>query len=448
MFVLNNAWTALGRHKWRTALAVVVTMAATFSTFFGLAVSKATTLATGTSYRKQMAGAVIRTTPATNARRNGADPAWTRHYLTWNDYTTYATAAQNAGLQFSYSFAESIPVRQTSSLKPISSSPQPNASKTGGEFTLRSFYTSESAKTNEFGRFGIVSGKNLNYTSTKNSTGALISQELAEANNLKVGDTFTVANPTAASTTYKLTVQGIYRYTSPASSSLGLSATLAKDDRENAIYTTYYTFAKNKLDATGAQGWSIPDLNIMFTLSNVKDYETFVSAVKKAKLAGQYEVSSPTLAQYKASIAPLESLNATMRVVLIVAWSTGALLLLGFTVMELSRRRGEIGYGIVVGLSRSSLGLQMMLEIILPLLFGFAVGGFAGGFASAPLGNWLSHGQSTVPSAPMIWEIIGFGLLAITVLGIIAVLRVAFFRTASLLENRQTPDTSTQEAQA
>ena len=110
----------------------------------------------------------------------------------------------------------------------------------------------------------------------------------------------------------------------------GDDARLSKDNRQNAIYVSAYTFiVSNNLDSGEETGWAKPDLNIMFMLSSPDDYQSFVKAAKKAdaELKDGYEISSPSLEAYRKSIAPLGALNDTMRITMIALWVAGGLLL-------------------------------------------------------------------------------------------------------------------------
>lgn len=439
MFVLKNAWNAAVRRTWRSLLAVVVTLLVSFGSMFGLAVIDENETANGTAYDAQRPQVVMRLTEQARADRNGADPGWADdNLLTWGDYTDYASAAQAEGLQFEYTVTESLPVRQSDSFQAIPAGDgDSNADDTGGDLTLTAFYTLTAARANETGRYKVVDGKHLSYAGHA-PKGALISRELADENGLKVGDTITVGDPSDASVTHELTVRGIYEYTDDAPAGRGDDAALAKDNRDNAIYVSYYTLAVELgMDTNSGSGWSIPDLNIMFTLNSPSEYDTFAKAVKDAGLPDTYEVSSPSLEAYRESIAPLGGLAATMRTVLMALWIGGAVILLAIVVSGVCRRRDEIGTALVVGVSKPRLGWQFMLETWMPLLPAFAVGALAGGFASGPLGAALAGGHETAIHADAVWHVIGYGLLACLVLAIVAMLRVAAFPTASVFGRRE-----------
>ena len=115
MFVLKNAWAQLIRHKWRTLLTLIVTTVVAFGSLFGLSIGQANTTATTTDRDALAPGAVVRMTAAQQAKRDGADPDWTKNYLSTNDYNDYYAVVTGASITLSNVNASmSIPVRQTS----------------------------------------------------------------------------------------------------------------------------------------------------------------------------------------------------------------------------------------------------------------------------------------------------------------------------------------------
>lgn len=229
MFVLKNAWAQLIRHKWRTLLTLIVTTVVAFGSLFGLSIGQANTTATTTDRDALAPGAVVRMTAAQQAKRDGADPDWTKNYLSTNDYNDYYAVVTGASITLSNVNASmSIPVRQTSgSVQAIAGTDDQDADKAGGEFTLKAFTSVQTARDNDLGSYTVVKGKHLSYSGNA-PKGALISQALADKNNLKVGDEITVASPTDASKTQKLTVRGIYQYNDEAAAGQGSDAKLAK----------------------------------------------------------------------------------------------------------------------------------------------------------------------------------------------------------------------------
>ena len=298
MFVLKNAWSSIVRRKWRTLLTMFIAIIVTFGTLFGFSVLHADESATD-GYNPQLVSAVIRPDAKTKATYNGADSSYTKNYLAFDAYDNYASALQAAGLTYSYALTITVPVRQSGDVKAIAGTDDQSADKTGGEMLYRSFSSLEAAHENELGRYKIVKGKQLDYSS-QSKTGVLISQAFAKKNGLDVGDKFTVAFPNDAKKTIEQTVRGIYEYTEPAAAGQGSDAKLAKDNRDN----------------------------ISFLLDSMSTYRKFEKVIKKAKLPANHELTSPTLIEHEKQIAPLRSLASSMKPMLAALWIVGAVLLL------------------------------------------------------------------------------------------------------------------------
>lgn len=432
MFVAKNAWAELRRHPWRTALMVIVSLLVTMWSVFGAAVMHEYHAAHGEGYEALKPQAVVRMTDTALSDRNGDNADWTKRYITWEEYNVLGAAAQAKQVQFDYSVVASVPVRSTGSFKAITTSATSGASQneTGGDFTLTSFYNEAAVDANEYGTFKVVEGNKLNYQDVT-ARDVLISQELAKKNNLKVGSTITVGNPANAKTTYTFTVGGIYTYTDTPQGVQGDNAQFAKDNRNNVIYTSYYDFAASGLDTTEGTGWAVPDINIVFTLANPQAYEQFKSALKPDLPEG-FAVSSPTIDAYNHSLEPLDQLANTTKVMLICLWSVGGALALLLTLLEACPRREEIGYGLAVGVTKSRMAWQFMVEILLQTVLGVALGLLIGGWTANPLATQLAQGHTIAMHGGVLWNVAWIALLACLLLAIIAGVRVALFRTAQL----------------
>lgn len=110
---------------------------------------------------------------------------------------------------------------------------------TTGDFTLTGF-SSDTAVANEANSFTMDGGEVFTY-GTDAVGQVIISRNLADFNGLSVGDTITVANPNDESTTYELTIVGIYRTTSTENTSAAGPMGGTSMDSDNAIYTSVAT---------------------------------------------------------------------------------------------------------------------------------------------------------------------------------------------------------------
>ena len=435
MFVLTNAWRAVAQHRAYSILTALVALVVSFGAIVSLAILNENTNAHGTDYQAQQTTAVIRPSGKLQSQFKGDDASsTTSHYLTLDDYTPMATAAQNKQVSYEYTIIETLPVRQSKSISAIAGTSDQSADKTGGELLLRSLYDAEAAKSNDLGTFTVVEGKNLKYTDTS-ATGALISKTLANKNKLKVGSKFSVGDPTDASKTYEFTVRGIYEYTDETTQQ---TTKLAKDNRDNVIYTAYattYTYGLGQEeDAEGT--WSTPQLDVVFTLSSPSDYEQFVKLAKKAGLPDGYEISSPSLTAYEHSIEPLTHAADVTRVVLWTLLAVGGLALLTISVARAWLvRNEEIGMGLISGVSKPRLGWQFMLETFMLTLVPTAIGLLAGALTASAIGSALTSGHATPITSSIVWNTVWGALGAIMALAIVAMLRPATFRARNLFKS-------------
>ncbi len=175
----------------------------------------------------------------------------------------------------------------------------------------------------------------------------------------------------------------------------------------------------------------MPDINIVFTLANPQAYEQFKSALKPDLPEG-FAVSSPTIDAYNHSLEPLDKLAGTTKIMLICLWSVGGALALLLTLLEACPRREEIGYGLAVGVTKSRMAWQFMVEILLQTVLGVALGLLIGGWTANPLATQLAQGHTIAMHGGVLWNVAWIALLACLLLAIIAGVRVALFRTAQL----------------
>ncbi|NMM93342.1 ABC transporter permease [Bifidobacterium oedipodis] len=437
MFVLSNAWRALTRFKGRTALTAVITLAIAFGTVAGLSIVQEDNTAHGDTYESQQATMAIRPSAATWKKVSPTDSSTTKNYMTWATYTEYATVMQTAGISLDFMVTETVPARVSGDLKALEGGSLGSASddETGGELLWRAFWTKDSAKTNDLGTYKIVDGKALNYdtSSDVDTTGALVSKAFADANGLKVGDKFKVATASDASKTVELEVRGIYEYTSEANA---LNPVAAARNRENTIYTNYPAFSNAGLDpqssdtSAKAEGWDLPDLDVVFNLTSPSVYDQVVSTLKKSKLPAKgYTISSPSLDAYNESLEPLDTLASRAKTGVIVLLVAGGALLIALVMVGVwtSKRDDEIGMALACGVTRGRLGWQFMLETFFVVVPCYAIGVVGGAFAAKPLGQALSGGHATPVTSDLVWKMVWWGLGAIIVLAILAALRTIWF---------------------
>ncbi|MDF7640201.1 ABC transporter permease [Bifidobacterium sp. ESL0784] len=435
MFVLTNAWSKVIRHKWRSIMMLLVAGIMIFGVVFATAVSSASNKAHGETYQTQAPIAVIRPSAEMESKIKGDDATSVKKYMSFDEYGTYAMSMQQIGVQQpQFSIGISLPMRQAGTTKAIAGKSDESAEKTGGETTLYSYYDKDGITINPWGAFRITKGKSLDYQG-KDGKNVVVSEAFARKNNLHVGSTFKLGNPMTTDT-YEFKVHGIYTYTDPAPAGHGNDAKLAKNNRDNAIYAEPTVLSTDKLLSDNPTGWLNPRFDVGFKLESVDQYKAFTQAVKTMKLPKGYEISSPTLERYNATLKPLDSLNDVMGKVRIGLYAGGGVVLLLLVGLALRRRSDEIAMDMVIGVTRSRIGWQFSLETLIPAIPGLLIGGIAGALSAKPLGKALAGGIAT-PAVSACWMAMWYSIAIVAALAIIAFFRAMFARTSRVFDERR-----------
>lgn len=226
----------------------------------------------------------------------------------------------------------------------------------------------------------------------------IIANELAEYNNLKVGDSIKIASTEDEDDTYKLKIVGIYANSQASAQAGGMGFMGGPGmaggkggftDPANNIYTSY-----NTLKAITEQYDTISGrLNGTYVVGDLDAYETFVEEVKALGLSDEYTVSSSDLTMYEQSSRPLENLAKFAGYFLIVILLIGAIILIVLNVFATRERKYEIGVLSAIGMKKAQVAKLFLTEILIITLAGVIVGGGIGAATSVPVTNALLSSQ-------------------------------------------------------
>ena len=272
---------------------------------------------------------------------------------------------------------------------------------TSGDFSLVGFDSDTAVANATNGSFTMSDGKVFGYG--KDSEGdVIISSALADFNGLDVGDTITVADLSGDDTTYTLTIVGIYKNTTSSNTGMGGPMGGTSSDPDNAIYTSVATLKKLGLDAASASdddkndadsstqtSASTTQLSYCYVLSSADDYETFAADVKAAGLDDTYTVSSADVDEYESSLVPLNNLSRFALTLLIIVLAVGAVVLIVLNLFNIRERKYEVGVLTAIGIRKSKVAAQFVLELLIVTMIGIALGVAGGAAASVPVSNQL-----------------------------------------------------------
>lgn len=271
-----------------------------------------------------------------------------------------------------------------------------------GDFSITGF-SSYDAMLSLFGDDGsckISDGKMFDESS--DALECIISNELASYNNLKVGDTVTLANPSCEDETYKLKIVGIYKNSEASSTE---NNRFMMNDPANNIYMNYTAFSKiisasekadNKTtDSSGNEKSAVLKDNLAFTYTfkNVDNYNTFSKKVYDLGLSDDYKVSSSDLTAYENSLRPLETLSTTAMWFFFIVLAVGGAILITLNVFSLRERKYEVGALTAIGMKKAKVAAQFVTEILIVTFAALIIGTSVGAVVSVPVTNTLLSSQ-------------------------------------------------------
>ncbi|MFT9009519.1 MAG: ABC transporter permease [Bifidobacterium sp.] len=431
MFILKEAWGSIARHKVLSVVSVTTTVVVTAATLMGLAIVQADTNAQTTTYNAQKVNAIISLDKAKIEKANKTKNVdWSKYELSWEKYSTYAEAA---GVTINAYYYETADAKLSGDTKTVSGTSDTKSSAERGQISIVSTSSKAATASLPDSGFTLVSGKTVDYTGTTISNKAVVSQSFAKANDYKVGSKFKLVNPSNAKKTIEMTVSGIYK--DHASSSKLSTKYSDASNANNAIYVSSYTFMGNGFYSATKPGSIGHVLRIVFELSSPKDYNTFVKKSRAAGLGSNYIISSPTLAQYQAKVAPLTTLAKVMKVTVIAIGAIGAIVLLVCLILSWKRRNEDIGMLVGIGVGRARISWRYSVELLMITIPGAIVGfGIGVGLSFAIAGVLPASGIVRATPDMTLMKYVAIGGVALWALCIIAaIVRVASFRMNTLL---------------
>ncbi len=271
-----------------------------------------------------------------------------------------------------------------------------------GDFSITG-YSSYQAMTDLFragGSYSITDGELFDESSAEYD--CIISSELALYNGLSTGDTIVLCNPQCEEETYTFTICGIYENENAASQE---NNRFAINDPANAIYISYPA-AEAIVSASEQAGNTTTDqkgeetsaalkntLAFTYTFSDLSHYEAFSKKVYDLGLDDDYTVSSQDAESFENSMIPLDTLSRTAFWFFVVLLAAGGVILITINILNLRERKYEIGVLTAIGMKKTKVALQFVLELFAVTFTAVIIGGGIGAALSVPVTNTLLENQ-------------------------------------------------------
>ena len=232
----------------------------------------------------------------------------------------------------------------------------------------------------------------------------VISEELAMYNDLTVGDTIVISNPSVDTETYTLTISGIY--SSSENNDFSMSMFGASQDPANRIYMSAQAL-QLILDASEAASTTITNdygmeseskitgtLDATYSFRDEDAYHAFEEEVRTLGLDDAYTVSSSDISAYENSLAPLNTLSTMAGWFLLVILIIGGVILVVLNIFSVRDRKYEVGVLTAMGMKKWKVAAQFICEILVVTMLAVVIGAGIGAVSSVPVTNALLAGQA------------------------------------------------------
>ena len=227
------------------------------------------------------------------------------------------------------------------------------------------------------GNYTITDGE---VSSDFDSKTCVISEELATLNDLKVGDKITFVSAYDTSVTYELEITGIYKENTDSSSDMRSMYSSSA----NTIITNVTTVKDILSKDTKSTGTVTPT----YILKSSELVEAFKEEVKEKGLSEYYTVedNSDVVENATKTIVNVKEFATTF---LIITLIIGAVVLLVINMINIRERKYEIGVLRTIGMKKSIVGIQFLVELLVVCIVGLMIGATGGALSSVKVSNQL-----------------------------------------------------------
>ncbi len=437
MYIIKNALRCISRSKGRNVLIGIITLVISVSACLALSIRQAAESAKENTLAELSITATIsydRSSMMNDIMGGGAptggsfdrdqfkDMMGNASSLTLNEYQTYATAKSVQDFYYTLTAA----FNGNDALEPVTDETEdeesgsvsgqggfgggfPGGNRGGkGMFSSSDFsvigYSSDNAMSAFVdGTASVLEGGTMFQEGTTEKE-CVISEELAIYNDLSVGDTIVLINPSLDTEAYELKIVGLY--TSSANNDFSASMFGKSQDPANQIYMSAAAL-QTILDASDEASTTVTDdntgrendsavtgsISATYVFANTDKYYAFEEEVRTLGLDDSYTVSSADLTAFENSLTPLNTLSTMAGWFLVVILIIGAIILVVLNIFNVRERKYEVGVLTAMGMKKWKVATQFICEILVVTMIAVIIGAGIGAVSSVPVTNALLAGQ-------------------------------------------------------
>jgi putative ABC transport system permease protein len=406
MNFIKRAWLYLTAKKGKTAILMLVFTAIMVFVLAGLTIRQAAIKATDNA-KKEVGASVTLVTDRNKMMRKALEVASedgspVRIRETPVPLNQAEAVAKMSNVK-SFSFSTSASAVASKGITPITGSADTASQQnfTEGE-TREGYYTKSTVAMNpdfhitgvnnllslptfKDGTAKMVSGRAIT-EADKGTNNVAIESQLATANNLKVGSSFTLKDEDGENRQVKIV--GIYKTTQVADAT---SQRMRSLNPANTIYAYYMLTNSFKEEATDKSEQTID--SAVYYLKDPATIEKFVTTASK-KLDTDTMTLSANDQAYQQMLTPLNNVASFATNIVFLVAAAGVIILSLIVVLSIRERKFEIGVLMSLGENKAKIIGQFFVELFVIMLVSVGLAGVTGNVIGNVVGNQLLSQQN------------------------------------------------------
>jgi len=222
----------------------------------------------------------------------------------------------------------------------------------------------------------------------KKNNEAIVSEEFAKLNNLKVGDKMKIQNPQDPEKyePLELSISGIYYDGTKSNDNFGMKHPML--NRSNEIITTTETL---KLYDAKSDDGSV-SMDAKYYLKDPDLVDDFNKEAHKLGLSDLFDLSVDSNS-YNNIVKPVEGLKEISKIFMTLVLGFGGSVLVLISILAIRERKYEIGVLRAMGMKKGKVALGLVFETLSMIVISLSLGLTIGSISAQPISDMLLQGQ-------------------------------------------------------
>ena len=222
----------------------------------------------------------------------------------------------------------------------------------------------------------------------KKNNEAIVSEEFAKLNNLKVGDKMKIQNPQDPEKyeSLELSISGIYYDGAKSDNNFGVKHHML--NRSNEIITTYDTL--KLYDSKSDE--DLVNMDAKYYLKDPDLVDDFNKEAHKLGLSDLFDLSVDS-SSYNSIVKPVEGLKEISKIFMTLVLGFGGSILVLISILAIRERKYEIGVLRAMGMKKGKVALGLVFETLSMIVVSLSLGLTIGSISAQPISDMLLQGQ-------------------------------------------------------